>query len=408
MFFESPNGVDAWVETNWDLSGGGTDVGWEFSQSPNPLPAFDSVTIYVGNDFVRLTPTEEYETNDFRISYFIEPFLCAYRFKYEALTDAGVQAFPPLWVGPASEDFPPVSITDLVFSEARFFLAPAVQNASSTLRPWKTKSLEVATEQTLDEDIYQNPLVADLNRGPGDENWDRSFIRLPSEYGRGNEAWKKAKLAVQNFTYAGTNGSLKPMRCPNLVEEPQIYEEVFFYGRNPAVGTLLYSEPYLFSDVLGFYNLSEYFAQPTSEDGEYFLAEFDYIPEAIYDEWLEANLEDYQPLHFRKAAINGDWEGIYVEPTGNRPLSGFVNRDLRVRSAITVPAPVWDASIYKYAPLCPEAPETFAEDPNNCKVNYAYFAADLAAAEDGFFDQQKDVAWREPLVENQTLYILNN
>jgi hypothetical protein len=98
---------------------------------------------------------------------------------------------------------------------------------------------------------------------------------------------------------------------------------------------------------------------------------------------------------------------VYIEPVGNRPLTGFLNRDLRVRSLITVTAPVWDASIYKYAPLCPQSPESYIEDPNNCKVTYAYFAADLAAAEDGFFDQQKDVAWRDPLVKDQTLYMLN-
>jgi hypothetical protein len=73
-----------------------------------------------------------------------------------------------------------------------------------------------------------------------------------------------------------------------------------------------------------------------------------------------------------------------------------------------MPQPVWDASIYKYPPLCPQGPESYAEDPNNYKVNYAYFAADLAASEDGFFDQSQDVAWREPLVEDQTLYMVNN
>ena len=406
MFFEAPNGVSTWVETNWDSSII-FDAGWPFSQKADPDPDYESVKIYVTDLFEEMRPDVEYETENYRVSYSIERLLCAYRFKYVALAELGVQEFPQLWAGPSDGGFPPISIRDRVFSEARFFLAPAVQNASSTLRPWKTRSLEVANERTLDEEIYANALVADRNKGPGDENWDRSFIRLPSEYGRSAPAWNKTKLAVQNFTYAGTNGALKEMRCPSLVNTPQLYDEVIFYKRDPSVGTLLYSEPYLFSDVQGFFNLSEYFDEPTTELGEYSLADFDFVPEDRYDEWNEANLEEYQPLHFRQATDSGEWEGVYVEPTGNRPLSGFLNKDLRVRSAITVPAPVWDASIYKYAPLCPEVPESFAEDPNNCKVGYAYFAADLAAAEDGFFDQQKDVAWREPLVEDQTLYMLN-
>jgi hypothetical protein len=118
-------------------------------------------------------------------------------------------------------------------------------------------------------------------------------------------------------------------------------------------------------------------------------------------------LNEYDPLHFRQALDNGDWDGIYLEPTGGTTLTGFVQRDLRVKSVIPIAAPIWDASIYKYPPLCPQGPESYVEDPNNCKVTYAYFAADLAGAEDGFFDQQKDIAWREPLVKDQTLYMLN-
>ena len=406
MFFESPNGVDTWVETNWDSSII-FDMGWPFSQKADPDPDFTSVVIYIGADFQTVSADIEYETVDYRFSYSIESLNCAYRFTYIALTELGVQSFPQIWVGPADLTFPPVNITDRVFSEARFYFAPAVQNASSSLRPWKTRSLEVANERTVDEEIYANPLRADLNLGPGDENWDRSFVRLPSEYGRGDSVWSKTRLAVEDFTYAGTDGSLKEMRCPSYVQTPQIYEEVIFYKKDPSVGTLLYSEPYLFSDVEGFFNLSEYFNEPTSELGEYRLADFNFMADDKYDEWTEAGLEEYEPLHYRLTQTSGDWEGVYVEPTGNRPLSGFLNNDLRVRSAITVSAPVWDASIYKYAPLCPQPPETYAEDPNNCKVTYAYFAADLAAAEDGFFDQQKDVSWRQPLTKDQTLYIRN-
>jgi hypothetical protein len=406
MYFTATNGVDTWVQTNWNpalIS----DSGWDFSEPADPDPDYDSVVIYVTDAFIQLTAGIVYETENFRVSYEIEPLNCQYRFFYEALTEVGVQDFPTIWAGPTNALFPPVNITDRVFSVAKFYLAPAVQNAGSTLRPWKTQSLEVADVRTVDDDTYANPLMADVNLGPGDENWSRSFIRLPSEYGRNNKVWNKTKLVVEDFTYAGTDGSLKDMRCPTEVVEPQIYEEVVFYNRSPSVGTLLYSEPFLFSDVEGFFNLSEYFNQPTNQLGEYELADFDFVNDDRYDEWTEGELSEYQPLHFRQTERSGDWEGVYVEPTGNRPLSGFLSTDLRVRSAITVPPPVWDASIYKYPPLCPHAPESYDEDPNNCKVNYAYFAADLAAAEDGFFDQQKNVAWREPLVEDQTLYILN-
>ena len=107
-------------------------------------------------------------------------------------------------------------------------------------------------------------------------------------------------------------------------------------------------------------------------------------------------------------AFQSDWEGIYVEPQGNQALTSFVERDIAGKSVTIVPPPVWDASIYKYAPLCPFEEETYLEDANNFKVNYAYFTADLAAAEDGFFDPQSDVSWREPLTKDKTLYITNS
>jgi hypothetical protein len=404
LYYEGLSLNSVWVEVNWDYDGGLVD-GWPFSEPPDPEPDFSVLNIYVSDDLVKLTPDELYVTDDYEIIYSIVPTECAYRFQYIAISDKGVQQFPSLWVGPKDLNYEPVSISEQVFSDAKFFIAPAVQNAGSTLRPWKTRSLEVATPTTVDEEIYDNPLIADLNRGPGDENWDRSFIRLPSEYGRKDSVWNKAKLAVQDFTYGGTNGALKMMQCPTEVVKPQLYDEVAFYKRDPSVGTVLYSESFIYSDVEGFFNLTEYFAAPLIQTGEFAAAEFDFVFDYPYDEWYEANLSDYEPLNIRSTLPNGDWDGVYVEPTGNRPLSGFVTKDLRVKSAIPVPAPVWDASIYKYAPLCPEAPVSFAEDPNNCKVGYAYFAADLAAAEDGFFNQQSDVAWREPLVKDQSLYI---
>jgi hypothetical protein len=164
----------------------------------------------------------------------------------------------------------------------------------------------------------------------------------------------------------------------------------------------------LFSDVEGFNNLNNYYPEPESDTGSFAPADFDFVNDFNYDDWNEADLSEYDPLHYRTVLSDGDWDGVYLEPTGNRPLTGFVERDLRVKSVIPMPQPVWDASIYKYPPLCPQGPESYAEDPNNYKVNYAYFAADLAAAEDGFFDQSQDVAWREPLVEDQTLYMVNN
>ena len=203
----------------------------------------------------------------------------------------------------------------------------------------------------------------------------------------------RLKSKPRIVTRGGENNRYSYITNPRIINS-------FRCGKHPHLFTSLYS------DVDGFNTLNNYFTQE-AQVGEFADADFDFVTSPQYSEWIEADLTEYDPLHSRTVFTNGDWEGIYVEPTGGRPLSGFLERDLRVKSIIPVPAPVWDASIYKYAPLCSQGPESYAEDQNNFKVGYAYFAADLAAAEDGFFDQGQDVAWREPLVENQSLYILN-
>jgi hypothetical protein len=407
LYYEGPNFSPYWVEVNWDPSIF-TQRGWLFSESPNPAPDFNSLLIYLTDDFIALEPGVSYNTENYTFLYTIDEGLCSYRFQYEALTGEGVQNFPTVWVSPATRDYPPVSITDRVFSEVKFYLAPAVQNAGVTLRPWKTVSLEVTDEALLTDNTFHNPLVADVNFGPGDENWDRSFIRLPSEYGRNSKRWNQAELTVEDFTYAGTAGDLQSMKCPTNAVVPQIYDELVFTNTQPSADRVIYTEPFLYSSIRGYENPVNYLRQTSESSGGFTAADFDFGSDAKYDEWTEADSEEYEPLHYRQVQANGDWQGVYLKYTGNVGFSGFAEKDLGVKSLTTISPPVWDASIYKYPPLCPEASISYSENPNNCKVGYAYFAADLAAAEDGFFDQQQDVAWREPLVENQTLYMVNN
>jgi len=405
VYYDSPNGYSAWVEMNWNQE---TKQGWQAVNPPSLIPDYSVLTILLTDDFIELEPNVPYTTADYTFYYTIQDIACTFTFYYEALSPNGIQTQPSVYVAVSNFSYPPANITNYVFANAEWYQAPAVQNAESVLRPWKTQSLEVTTETSVFEDTYINGFRADLNLGPGDENWTRSFVRLPSEYAREGKVWNQTELVMQDFAYFGTPGQQKDMRCPNPDNRPQIFEEVVFYQKDPAVGALLFSAPYLYSDVDGFNSLTSFFPNRTTSTGEFKEADIDFVTDDTYDEWQEGDLSEYDPLHNRTVFANGDWEGVYVEPTGNRPLSGFLERDLRVKSIIPVPAPVWDASIYKYPPLCQFGADTYAEDPNNYKVGYAYFTADLSASEDGFFDQTKDVAWREPLVEDQTLYILKN
>ena len=155
IYYEGLNFNPFWVELNWNQELK-INSGWPFSESHSLEVTFNSLIIYVTDpdtgDFLELEPGVSYETNDFVLTYSIEEPECGYRFHYEALTPVGVQQFPDVWVGPQTQDFLPVNITEQVFSDAKFFAAPAVQNAGCTLRPWKTVSLEVTSTTHLEED----------------------------------------------------------------------------------------------------------------------------------------------------------------------------------------------------------------------------------------------------------------
>jgi hypothetical protein len=131
-----------------------------------------------------------------------------------------------------------------------------------------------------------------------------------------------------------------------------------------------------------------------------------------FDEVVEAILVDYDPLHDRQANIvlpvnkgYGNWEGIYVNVNACQELSGFLTNDLFSEAVTPVAPPIWDASIYKFAPTCENRPESYSVDANHYKIGYAYFVADASAAEEGFFNPQQEAAWRFPVTQPRTLYL---
>jgi uncharacterized caspase-like protein len=71
-----------------------------------------------------------------------------------------------------------------------------------------------------------------------------------------------------------------------------------------------------------------------------------------------------------------------------------------------VSAPVWDASIYKFAPTCENEAASYNVDANHYRVSYAYFVADASAAEDAFFDISQEAAWRYPVEQPRTSYLV--
>jgi hypothetical protein len=86
-------------------------------------------------------------------------------------------------------------------------------------------------------------------------------------------------------------------------------------------------------------------------------------------------------------------------------LTGFFETDLLNQGIEPVAPPVWDASIYKFAPTCQNSPASYSVDANHFKIGYCYFVADASAAEDAFFDISQEAAWRYPVTQPKTLYL---
>jgi hypothetical protein len=193
------------------------------------------------------------------------------------------------------------------------------------------------------------------------------------------------------------------MRCPPEDNLPAIYEELFLYDTPVPDYTYVYCEPYPYSNI-GYFN--------SVETGQYQNSGVFPASDVQFDEFQEAELIEYNPLHNRQADVTspvaggyGNWLGEYVNINPCVPLTGFFTTDLLNGGVEPVSAPVWDASIYKFPPTCQNQPESYAVDANHYKIGYAYFVADASAAEDTFFDIAQEAAWRYPVTQPRTLYV---
>jgi hypothetical protein len=279
----------------------------------------------------------------------------------------------------------------------------------------------IDTAEDITSGVYPNALRADLNSGPGPDNWQKYFVRLPLDYGRNEEEWQKTVLVCQDFAYWGSSVAPEVMDCPSEESRPAIYEELVLYGGPVNDYTYVYTEPYLYSNVV-YDTQTEYLIHREEFENTY-----DYqstyriydnsgiypTVEVEFDGFTEAAISDYEPLHNRIADVTspigagyGNWVGAYVNINVCKDLSGYIVTDLLNGVVSPVAAPAWDASIYKYAPTCEHDQQSYQVDSNNYNVGYAYFVADASVAEDTFFDIQQESAWRYLVTQPRTSYVL--
>jgi hypothetical protein len=373
-------------------------------QNASPAPALNLGAVRFYCNGVLLTSGVDYVTDDFIFRYTSDPVAGKYDFFYNTISFSAKAQLPVITISDSLTTVYRADITNLVFSGITYYMSPNVYNAETPLRLWKAQALQVVeTVEHLAEDNYINPLRADLNNGPGPENWEKYFVRLPLDYGRNGAAWQKVALTCQDFAYWGSSIEPEQMRCPPEDDLPAIYEELFLYDEPLPDYTYVYCEPYLYSNV-AYFNVAE--------GGNYLNSSVFPASDVEFDEFQEAELITYDPFHNRQADVTspvnkgyGDWLGQYVNVNPCVETTGFLETDLVNGAVDPVSPPVWDASIYKFAPSCENAAASYNVDSNHFRIGYAYFVADASAAEDAFFDISQEASWRYPVTQPKTLYL---
>lgn len=372
----------------WELAGDWISVKENSELNPNFDPQtlnFGAVRVYCDDSFLEEGVTrKEY---DYQLSYHVEQLTGNFIFNYIPVTYKGSVNFPKITISDSVTGVFRYDVTDSIFSGLAFRITPNVEDSETLLRVWKKNSLQVSDfPGDLDNLRFLNPLRADTNDGPSDSDLVRYHIRLPPMYVREGVEWQKVSLICQNFGYWGTPMVRGDRGCPPSGQTPRLYEEVSVEAVPIKGGSLIYSEPYLYSNVdYSYYGGEDY-------DNSDILPGFD----TLFDDFLEADLEEYSPLNERGVVLSssldqgfGEWEGNYYNLSECGELSGFLANDILSEKIQPVIPPVWDSSIYKFPPHCRVGRESGKTYSNNYVLGYAFFTADISAAGEPVFNFQK-------------------
>jgi hypothetical protein len=386
------------VGSQWELQGDWIGINSQTPSTPPSTVNFGVIKIFC--DGTLLEPAVPHQTENYQISYTTNNLDGTFDFSFSPMTFDGMVKLPVIEITDSLTHTFRHIVSDLVFSGLQIYMSPNVRDSSTSLRVWKTKSLYTVNSPS-ELDLYDNAFVADRNSGAGDDNWESYFLRLPPAYQRNGPEWQKINLVCQNFGLWGSPVSPEDMKCPPQQEEPRTYDDVFLYGGDPSGSVYLYSEPYLYSNVKYGLGLEDDYLNATILPGV----------DEDFDDFSGAKVVEYSPLHDRRVTTDppldkvfGDWEGEYYRAEECRSLSGHLVNDLKDSTIEKINAPLWDSSIYKIPTTSVIDEQTFKVDANHYKVGYAYFAADLSAAGETFFDPFNPASWKK-CTQGTSLYL---
>jgi hypothetical protein len=366
--------------------GGGVGFSIEINSTspiaPPQMVDYGTILVYCEGNLI--VEGQIYLTENFQFSYSIDEIYGKIQFKYSPNNYEGSVTFPRIIISDSLTSSYTHDISDLVFSGLVYHATPNVSDSETLLRIWKTTPLYCVNDvkdQTLES--YPNALLADVNNGPSDPNWERYFVRLPPSYQRNGSEWQKVNLTCQNFGLWGSPTLPENMVCPERDEKPDIYEEIVVQQVRYKPSNYAYTEPYIFSTYIPDYDYEE--------DYENSMA----IPIAnqIKDGFTGGKIVEYEPLHERRVDTDslvgkgyGNWVGDYFRISDCSFLNGHLVNDIYFDNLEEMESPIWDSSIYKLPNTCLIDGDSSKVDANHFKVNYAFFIADMSAAEEAVFD----------------------
>lgn len=366
--------------------GGGSGFSIEVQTlSPGEPPTsanFDTVLIYCNGNL--LEDGETYLGQGFQFTYTVNPLNGNFTFDYSPDSYESFIKFPTITLSDSLTSSYHFDISHLIFSGLSYYASPNVCDSETLLRLWKSNPLFCVDDLMEQTSLsYPNGLIADLNDGPGDSNWERYFVRLPPSYQRDGAEWQKVNLTCQNFGYWGSPTLPEDMTCPAKGEKPDIYEEIVAKLNKYKPSNYVYSEPYFYSTYTSDFSYPE-------DYNNSFIAP---VSESVKDGYHEGKIVEYDPLHERRVDTDslmgkgyGDWEGNYYRISDCSEINGHLTNDIRQGSIEGIPQPIWDASIYKLPNTCVIDESSGKVDANHFNVGYAFFLADLSAAEEAVFD----------------------
>lgn len=221
-------------------------------------------------------------------------------------------------------------------------------------------------------------LAADSNLGTQIKHQYRHFLRLPPNIKRGSNQWDKAFRAAELFSNFSSTVTPSVISKNQTQPNPTLYRENLIPANSD--NSVLYDEPFLISNIQTTVPLGPNYREGSIQNQN-----------GGTGQWSNSQINEYDPIQTRKLNRDPDtdeYAGQYYCFDKKAKLSGITEKDIHDGKIIPCKTPPWEKP----------SPTTFKlsvvkDKLKNYGICYAYFGADLSAAEEPVFDPDNPICW---------------